>query len=231
MIKTAFRPSDDSTMLPFNIPSNAMAASLLPSAAKLLDAVQQPQLAEEARRLAEDIERGIRRHGIIHHAAADGDGTVYAYEVDGFGNSYFMDDANVPSLLSLPYLGFLRKDDATYLRTRALVLSEANPYFYNGSAGNGTGGPHNGYGYVWPISQMMRALTSTSDAEIRLCLQQLIDSSAGTGFMHESFWLDDAQQYTRPWFAWANSLFGQLILQLAAERPWLIFKDSAPPLV
>jgi len=169
---------------------------------------------------ANQIDKGISFYGISDHLNY---GKIYAYEVDGYGNKNFMDDANIPSLLSLPYLGYIDKNDDTYQRTRQFLLSSDNPYFFSGSAGEGIGGPHIGLGMIWPMSIMIRALTSTSDTEIASCLQMLKLSSAGTGFMHESFNQDNASSYTRPWFAWANSLFGELILTLSKERPYLIF--------
>ena len=130
-----------------------------------------------------------------------------------------MDDANAPGLLSLPYLGCCSIDDPLYRRSRQFVQSEANPYFFRGTAAEGVGGPHVGLNMIWPMSIIMRALTSTDDAEIRQCLRWLRNTTAGTGFMHESFQKDDPQVFTRAWFAWANTLFGELTVRLASERP------------
>jgi meiotically up-regulated gene 157 (Mug157) protein len=149
-------------------------------------------------------------------------GRVYAYEVNGFGSFNLMDDANVPSLLSLPYLGAVPKTDPVYLNTRRLVLSGENPFFFKGSAAEGIGGPHAGLNMIWPLGIMMRALTSSSDAEIKQCLKWLIASNAGTGFMHESFNKDDPSKFTRKWFAWANTMFGELIMDLSARKPALL---------
>jgi meiotically up-regulated gene 157 (Mug157) protein len=132
-----------------------------------------------------------------------------------------MDDANVPSLLGLPYLDS-SPDQALYARTRAFVWSERNPWFFKGSAGEGIGGPHEGKDMIWPMSQMVYALTSIDDAQIRRALAMLKSSAAGTGFMHESYNKDDAAKFTRPWFAWANTLFGELILKLASNKPQLL---------
>jgi len=162
----------------------------------------------------------LKKFGIVQHEPF---GQIYAYEVDGYGNAVFMDDANIPSLLSLPYLGYCSKNDAIYLRTRNFVLSDSNPWFSKGSAGSGIGGPHVGLGRIWPMSIIIRALTTDNDNEIIDCLNTLKRSSAGTGFMHESFWKDDVNNYSRAWFAWANTLFGELILTLAKEKPNLIF--------
>lgn len=176
-------------------------------------------LARRARALAAQIDAGIVRHGVHEHPIH---GAIYAYEIDGMGSRVFMDDANVPSLLSLPYLGYCRRDDPVYQRTRRYLLSRDNPFYSKGAAGRGIGGPHVGVGWIWPISIIMQAMTSDDDAEILDCLDMLKRTHAGTGFMHESFWKDDAQKFTRAWFAWANSLFGDLILMLDRDRPHLL---------
>jgi meiotically up-regulated gene 157 (Mug157) protein len=75
---------------------------------------------------------------------------------------------------------------------------------------------------IWPLGIILRAATSTVDAEIRLCLDTLRRTHAGTGFMHEAFDKDDAKRFTRSWFAWANTAFGELILQVLRERPHLL---------
>lgn len=219
MIKTGFRASDDAAVYSFNIPENAFAAVALRGIVPLLTALGQSALANQASAIASDVEAGIAAHGTMLHPTA---GRVYAYEVDGFGNAIFMDDANVPSLLSLPLLGFTNASDPVYAATRAAVLSPANPWYFNGTAAAGIGGPHNGVGWVWPLSLMVQAWTSSSDAEIAGLLSTLTASSACTGLMHESFNLNDFTTYTRPWFAWANSFFGALILKIASERPYLI---------
>jgi meiotically up-regulated gene 157 (Mug157) protein len=141
-------------------------------------------------------------------------GKIYAYEVDGFGNAFMMDDANIPSLLSLAYLGAVPATDPVYKNTRKFVLSAWNPYFCKGKAGEGIGGPHIGVDVIWPMSIIMRAFTSTDDKEIKKCVEMLMNTDAGTGFIHESFHKDDADEFTREWFAWQNSLFGELIIYL-----------------
>ena len=142
---------------------------------------------------------------------------MYAYEVDGFGGCNLMDDANVPSLLALPFLGCVPTSDPVYQNTRRLVWSTDNPYFFKGKAAEGIGGPHIGFDFVWPMSLIMRATTSTDEAEIRYCIETLRDNDGGTGLMHESFHKDDSAKYTRSWFAWANTLFGELIVKLQDE--------------
>ena len=170
-----------------------------------------PDLAARATALAAEVETALQQYAVVKHPVY---GDIYAYEVDGFGNAYLMDDANVPSLLSLGYLIPEMAADPVYQNTRRFVWSDANPYFWKGKAGEGIGGPHIGTQAIWPMSIMMKAFTAADDAEIRACLEQLLRTDAGTGFIHESFHKDDAANFTRPWFAWQNTLFGELVLGL-----------------
>jgi hypothetical protein len=149
-------------------------------------------------------------------------GKIFAYEVNGYGSCNLMDDANVPSLLSLGYLVPEMATDPVYKNTRKFVLSNENPFFFKGKAGEGIGGPHAGVDNIWPLSIIMRGLTSNDDTEIKMCLDMLQRSHAGTGFIHETFNKEDASKYTRPWFAWANTLFGEFIWKVYRERPALL---------
>jgi len=186
---------------------------------KLLD--KNPSVKEKAKKVVNELNRGIQNFGIINHPHY---GRIYAYEVDGVGSHYCADDANVPSVLSLPYLEFCSRTDPIYLNTRKFVLSTDNPYFFSGNVAEGIGSPHGeGPDFIWPMSIIMRALTSTEDEEIMECLAMLKRSTAGTGFMHESFHKNDAVKFTRKWFAWANTLFGELIMTIAEEKPHLLF--------
>ena len=212
LIASGFRPSDDVTTYLFLVPSNFMAVSQLRHAAEILEKVSHEEtLAGECRALADEVEQALRRYATYHHPKY---GMIYAYEVDGFGNQLFMDDANVPSLLAMGYLGDVSLDDPVYQNTRRFVWSEDNPYFFRGKAGEGIGGPHIGYDMPWPMSIMMKAFTSRDDEEIRFCIEMLMRTDAGTGFMHESFHKDDPTRFTRKWFAWQNTLFGELIIKL-----------------
>lgn len=212
LIASSFRPSDDATTFEFLIPSNFMAVSSLRKAAEILREVNaREDLASECLDLASEVEAALREHAVYEHPEF---GKIYAYECDGFGNRYIMDDANVPSLLAMSYLGDVAADDPIYLNTRKFVWSAANPYFFRGTAGEGIGGPHIGQEVIWPMSIMMRAFSSDDDAEIRDCICSLMTTDAGTGFMHESFGKNDASHFTREWFAWQNTLFGELILKL-----------------
>jgi meiotically up-regulated gene 157 (Mug157) protein len=217
LIHSMFRPSDDACTLPFLIPSNLFAVTSLRQLAALWRATgRRGDVAADCTALADQVAKALDAYG----KAAPGQ--TWAYEVDGFGNALFMDDANVPSLLSLPYLGVCLSADPLYQRTRARVLSEANPYFFKGRFADGVGSPHTALGHVWPMAIIMRALTSEDDAEILAALKMLMATQAGTGFMHESIDPDAPTTFTRPWFSWANSLFGELILRLAANRPGLL---------
>lgn len=220
MICSIFRPSDDATIYPFLIPSNLFAVTSLRQLAEILQKVKgNVAMAKESLDLADEVEQAINTYAISDHLDF---GRMYAFEVDGYGNSLYMDDANVPSLLSIPYLTGSDHDAVAYRNTRKFLFSESNPYYYRGSAGEGQGGPHSGVDMIWPLGITMRALTSNDPDEIRFCLNSLKTTHAGTGFMHESFHKDDASKFTRKWFAWANTLFGELILKVHAERPDLL---------
>lgn len=215
LIASAFRPSDDATTFGFLVPSNFMAVTSLRKAAEILRTVNnEPALAGECTALADEVAAALQRHAVVEHPEF---GKIYAFEVDGFGGVQLMDDANVPSLLAMPYLGDTERTDPIYENTRRFVWSRENPYFWQGPAGEGIGGPHIGVEMIWPMSIMMRAFTSDDDAEIRDCIIQLMTTDAGTGFMHESFSRHDAANFTRPWFAWQNTLFGELILKLVND--------------
>jgi meiotically up-regulated gene 157 (Mug157) protein len=218
LIASRFRPSDDVCKHQFLIPSNLFAVTALKMLAEMAQrVVHDDALAKDADSLAREVEAALMQYGLVKTEA----GTIWAFEVDGFGKQLSMDDANVPSLLGLPYL-HSSPDAAIYARTRAFVWSARNPWFFRGTAGEGIGSPHTGPDTIWPMSQIIYALTSESDGEIRRCLAMLKRSSAGTGFMHESFNKDDAAKFTRSWFAWVNTLFGELIASLAVRNPELL---------
>ena len=171
-------------------------------------------MAKECTDLAAEVEAALKKYATYNHPEF---GTIYAFEVDGFGNHLLMDDANVPSLLAMPYLGDVDVNDPIYQNTRKFVWSEDNPYFFKGKAGEGIGGPHIGFGYIWPMSIIMRCNTTHDNEEIRKCVKMLRDTDADTGFMHESFYKDDPSKFTRSWFAWVNTLFGEMIYRLVNE--------------
>lgn len=220
LIVSSFRPSDDASVFGFLIPSNLFAIVSLRQSAEILKKVKNNHtLAGQLEQLANEVEGAVNKYGIIEHPKH---GKIYAFEVDGFGGQLLMDDANVPSLLALPYLGAVDINNDVYQRTRAFVLSADNPFFFKGKFGEGIGGPHIGHDMIWPMSIIMRAFTSTDDQEIRNCVKMLKNTHGGTGFMHESFHKDDPKNFTRHWFAWTNTLFGELMWKLYQEKPHLL---------
>lgn len=220
LIHSAFRPSDDGCFYPYLIPSNFFAAVSLRQLAALLGELGlDPALRADALDLAGTLRRALAAGATVEHPTR---GRIYAFEADGYGNAVMMDDANMPSLLSLPYLGACAIDDPVYQRSRAFALSPDNPYFHRGRYGEGIGGPHVAPDMIWPLSIIMRALTSRDDGEIRQCLRTLLATHAGTGFMHESFNPDAPQKFSRPWFAWCNAMFGELVSTLADTKPRLL---------
>lgn len=215
LIVSSFRPSDDATTLQFLVPSNFFAVTSLRKASEILEIVNKNEaMASECKVLADEVETALKKYATYNHPEF---GTIYAFEVDGFGNHLLMDDANVPSLLAMAYLGDVDINDTIYQNTRRFVWSDSNPYFFKGKAGEGIGGPHVAYDMVWPMSIMMKAFTSQNDQEIKDCVRMLMNTDAGTGFMHESFHKDDPKNFTRAWFAWQNTLFGELIIKLVND--------------
>ncbi len=213
---SGFRPSDDVCAFHYNIPANMFAFVELGHIAEIAGTVfGADELASSALALRETIGRGIAEHG---RAIAPSGDTVYAYEVDGLGGVLLADDANTPSLLSLPLLGWCTVDDPEYLRTRSFVLSADNPYYFTGTAGSGVGSPHTPDGTIWPIALAVQGLTAQAADERRALLDLLMRTHAGTGFMHESFHKDDPTRYTRAWFSWANAMFCELVLEVAGLR-------------
>lgn len=215
MTWSGFRPSDDACTFGYLIPSNMFASVVLGYMAEIaIDIYHDERLATKALRLQEEIDFGIENYGTVIHPQY---GKIYAYETDGQGNHNLMDDANVPSLLSIPYLGYRAVEDTVYQNTRAFVLSEHNPYYFTGIAASGIGSPHTPTDYIWHIALSMQGLTSTDPLEIKSILDTLASTHADTGFMHEGFHKDDPTKFTRPWFAWANSLFAELVSQYALQ--------------
>lgn len=228
LVRSAFRPSDDATILGFFIPANAMISVELKRAATMLQKAGKKQLATSVREWGEKIEAGVWEHGVVQHKKF---GRVFAFEVDGFGSSILMDDANLPSLLALPLLGFVSTDDEVYQNTRKMILQKnGNPYYLTGDAFHGIGGPHIGLQHAWPMSVLVQAMTSESDDEITQCLG-LVKNASRHGLVHESINVDYVSDYTRSWFAWANSVFAQTVLDLAQRKPHLLFGKGAEPYV
>ncbi|KAI1410371.1 glycoside hydrolase family 125 protein [Hypoxylon sp. FL1857] len=218
LVRSAFRPSDDSTIYQLFIPANMQFSSYLGKCAKIMEA-HDAGLARRMSDFASSVRNGIEAHGKVQHPVL---GKIYAYEVDGFGSSNLMDDANVPSLLSAPILDYLDASDRTYQNTRKFVLSTWNPYYMHGPVLNGTGGPHVGPGKAWPMSIITSLLTSDDDGEIVAGLQMLVSSTDGLGLIHESVDTFNASEWTREWFSWANGLFGEMLLDLRDRKPHLL---------
>ena len=225
MICSTFRNSDDAATYLFNIPENLMAVVNLRRLAEMLDALgKKPELAKTSLALADEVEAGVRKHGIVEHPEH---GRMYAYEVDGFGNVLMIDDAGLPSIVSIPYLGYGSIEDEVYQNSRGFALSGDNPYFFKGRAAEGTGSAHlarAGDGLIWPMGISSRVLTSDDPQEIGRCLDMLVRNTDGTGFMHEGFHKDDGSNYTRPWFAWSNSLFGEAVVHTWENHPEVLKK-------
>ena len=209
MTWSGFRPSDDACQYGYLIPSNMMAVVALRYAAILShEGFSDEALADHCTQLSKEIDKGIQSYGIVEHPVY---GKMYAYETDGFGNYNLMDDANSPSLLAIPYLGYCDASDPIYQNTRRFILSKENPYYYEGTQAKGIGSPHTPKNYIWHISLSMQALTSTDEEEIRACMDSIARTHAGTNFMHEGFDVNDPSKFTREWFAWANTLFAQTV--------------------
>ncbi len=222
LICSMFRPSDDAAIFPFLIPSNYFAVVSLRQLSEMFSVIiKDNDYAGKFSSLADEVQEALNIYGKSNHLKF---GNILCYEADGYGNQLFMDDANVPNLLGLPFLNCISVDNPLYQNTRKFLLSDSNPYFFKGKAGEGIGSPHTGLNKIWPIGIIIRAFTSNDDDEIINCLRTLINSTAGTGFMHESFDKDNPSNYTRKWFAWANTLFGELILKLYKEKLYILTK-------
>ncbi|KAM3511135.1 hypothetical protein MY11210_005186 [Beauveria gryllotalpidicola] len=226
LVRSAFRPSDDATILGFFIPANAMMSVELGRAAAMLNTIGKAAVGAELDKWSKTIRAGVMEHGIVEHKIF---GKIFAYEVDGFGSSIIMDDANYPSLLALPLMGFVDVKDPIYQNTRKMLLSKkGNPYYLTGKKFKGIGGPHIGLKNAWPMSLLVQAQTSDDDDEIMECVNMVLGASL-KGLVHESVDVNYVAQYTRSWFAWANGVFAVTILDLAKRKPHLIFGSGAEP--
>ncbi len=208
MTWSGFRPSDDACTFGYLVPSNMFAVVILGYMCEMLTALGETNLTKKAAKLRHEIDYGIRKYAIYHHPKF---GDIYAYETDGFGNYTLMDDANVPSLLSIPYLGYTDIDNPIYQNTRAFVLSKENPYYYEGTCAKGIGSPHTPPEYIWHIALSMQGLTAKDPDEAKRLIDLILSTDADCNVMHEGFNVNDPHQFTRPWFAWANSLFAELV--------------------
>ncbi|KAG6129745.1 hypothetical protein E4U22_005859 [Claviceps purpurea] len=225
LVASSHRPSDDLCVFNFITSDNAMLAVELSHIADMLDAESKlGSVSKQIRQYADVIRKAI----LEHTKTSNG---IFAYETNGLGGQYIMDDANVPSLVSLPYLGFLPRNDSTYQKTKEAMFSRANPYYAVGKAFTGIGGPHVNATYPWPMSQVSGIFGTDDDEEIRQRLAMIMDHTSGLGLIHESVQMHNGSDFTRPWFAWANSYFAEMVLDLAARKPALILKDETPYLL
>ena len=210
MVRSAFRPSDDRCEYPFLVPANMFIIAVFNDLNTNLskESINYP-LKKDIITLCEQIKNGIEKYAVVDDKEF---GKIYAYEVDGLGNKLMMDDANVPSLLSLPYLGYCNKDDEIYLNTRKYILFKNNPYFFEGACAKGIGSPHTPENYIWHISLIIEALTTENKDDQKRIFEILRSTTAGTGFMHEGFDCNNPYEFTRSWFAWANTLFAIFII-------------------
>lgn len=215
LICSTFRPSDDATVFSYLIPSNFFAVVACRQASELLEIVHQNELAQQFKQLGQQVYKAIRENAVL---TVPRFGKIYAYEINGFGSYNLMDDTNVPSLLSLPYIGAVAADDPIYLNTRKFVFSDANPFYTTSKWGEAITSPHCGLDMLWQLSIIVRGLTSRSNDEIKMCLKQLQDTDADTGFIHETFHREIPGKFTRKWFAWANTIFGEFVLKVYKEH-------------
>lgn len=197
MIYSAFRPSDDACVYGYLVPSNFFFLNELENLSQRLK-------TPKSESLARDIRSGIEKYAVIDN--------LYAYEVDGLGNALFMDDANIPSLLSLPLLAGTSLDVDLYRNSREFILSSSNPYFFSGIRASGVGSQHTPKNHVWPIAMSVEALTSPSNEKKLKTLDILETTDAGTGNMHEAFNVDRPEEFSRAWFSWADMTYVQLVL-------------------
>ena len=227
MVRSPFRPSDDGAIYDFGIAANMMLSRYLASTSRIMSQLPNAPagLTEQMSTMAAEIREGIETWGIVTSPTGQ---KIYAYEIDGFGGRNLMDDANIPSLLSAPFLGYLDMHDPSYLRTRDFVLSKHNPWYCSGTVISAIGSPHVRPCAVWPMSSIMRIMTSSDDREIRTALKEILTSTNGLGLIHESVDTNDASKWTRQWFTWANGLFGQMVMDLAERKPEVLNERYQP---
>jgi len=217
MIWTGFRPSDDPTKYGYLIPDEMFAVAVLTELAEIESLVwHDGAKAQEVLSVHDGVADGINDFGIVYTPKY---GYVYAYEVDGLGRSNLMDDANIPSLLSAPYIGYVDASDPIYQNTRRLILSPDNPYYFQGKVASGIGSPHTPKYFVWPLALVMQALTSTDPTEVANALTELRASDIGDHLLHESFDNDDPTRFTRSNFGWPCALFSELVIDRVMGDP------------
>lgn len=217
MTWSGFRPSDDACRYGYLVASNMFAVVALGYISEMLKAVypNESELISECDLLKNEINEGIKKYAVIDNEKY---GRIYACEVNGKGDYFLFDDANVPSLLSAPYIGYCGYDDEIYRNTRRFILSKDNPYYYEGKFAKGVGSPHTPEGYIWHIALSMQGLTSDDPEEIREILHMLETTDADTGYMHEGFDANNPNKFTRSWFSWSCALFAELVEKAVDEE-------------
>lgn len=213
MTWSGFRPSDDACRYGYLVASNMFAVVVLGYAAEMLEGVDE-KLKAQCLALREEIENGIKKYAVIEHEKY---GKIYACEVNGKGDYFLFDDANVPSLLSAPYIEYCKADDEIYRNTRSFILSKDNPYYYEGKFAKGVGSPHTPEGYIWHIALSMQGLTSNDADEMRSILHMLETTDGNTDFMHEGFDANNPDVFTRSWFSWSCALFAEFVEKAVDE--------------
>lgn len=209
MTWSGFRPSDDGCEYGYLIASEMFAVVILGYMSKMLKSVcGNEELAEECEKLKDEIDSGIKRFGIVKHEKY---GKIYACETDGMGHYSMIDDANIPSLLSIPYIEYADIEDETYQNTRKFLLSAENPFYFEGKYARGIGSRHTPKNYIWHMALVMQGLTADSDEEKREIIDMIVNTDADTGYLHEGFNADNPYEYTREWFTWPNSLFAEFV--------------------
>jgi meiotically up-regulated gene 157 (Mug157) protein len=225
MIWSGFRPSDDACKYNYLIPSEMMAVVALGDLEEIERTVYRNLIkSNRAHALRSEVQDGIQEYGEVF---TPNYGYVYAYEVDGLGNKTLMDDANIPSLLAAPYMGYTKPDAFVYRNTRRFLLSRDNPYFYTGSMARGIGSAHTSDGYVWPLGLVVAGLTSTSAGERSDVLSELLASDPGDHLLHESFDPSDPLRYSRKDFGWPNALFSEWIMTSFGGTPEIPMGDTS----
>ncbi len=216
MTWSGFRPSDDACRYGYLVASNMFAVVVLGYMKEMLEAAypEEKELLAKCDKLKTEIRKGIEEFAIVEHEKY---GRIYACEVNGKGDYFLFDDANVPSLLSAPYLGFCSADDEIYANTRRFILSKDNPYYYEGKFAKGVGSPHTPEGYIWHIALSMQGLTSINTDETLEILRYLETTDGGTGYMHEGFDANNPDTFTRSWFSWSCALFAEFVEKAVDE--------------
>ena len=216
MTWSGFRPSDDGCQYGYLTASEMFAVVVLGYMSEMLKEVcKNTSLADECEALKAEIDAGIKKYCIVEHEKY---GKIYACETDGMGNYSMIDDANIPSLLSIPYIGYAPKNDEIYQNTRSFLLSRDNPFYFEGKCAKGIGSRHTPDNYIWHMALVMQGLTSTSKEEKLEMLEMIVNTDADTGYLHEGFNADNPYEFTREWFTWPNSLFAEFVERCVDEN-------------